>query len=82
MEMEFSFIPIATIILENGRNLKLMVRGLISIFKEWDLLARGKMITSMDKARNTGKTELFSKESFFKDLKSLVNFHGQMEHHT
>lgn len=37
------------------------------------------MITSMERENNSGRTEQFLRESFFKVLKFLVNFPGQME---
>lgn len=37
------------------------------------------MITSMERENNSGRMEQFLRESFFKDLKFLVNFPGQME---
>jgi hypothetical protein len=37
------------------------------------------MITSMERENNSGRMEQFLRESFFKDLKFLVNFPGRME---
>lgn len=78
-EMGFLFTQIVITTLESGNDLKLMGKGLISIFKEWDLLVHGKMITSMERENNSGRMEQFLRESFFKVLKFLVNFPGQME---
>jgi len=80
-DMDSLFILILIIISAHGKILKLMDMEPINIIKVWDILDHGKMIINMVKDNNIGKMVLYSKANFFKDLKYMVNFIGQMVHH-